>query len=121
MGAKKCTKCGKEKTLDDFHKRRAGSKGHSSHCKACRAKYYAENEGVRDRQRKHCEENADEIRARKARHRREDPDKAREDDARYRRQYPEKVKARKASRPLWMKPVHLQLLRELKFASQHST
>lgn len=33
---KKCTKCGKEKPLDNFHKDKASKDGHRGQCKECR-------------------------------------------------------------------------------------
>lgn len=96
MDTKKCTKCGEEKSLSDFHRRSANLDGRSSHCKVCRAKHYTGDEGVRDRWVKYYIENADRFRAQKIKCRKENPGKAREDDARYRGRYPERVKARRA-------------------------
>lgn len=33
---KTCTKCGVEKSLDDFHRRKTAKDGRSSHCRECR-------------------------------------------------------------------------------------
>lgn len=49
MTLKKCTKCGKEKELTDFHKRKRSSDGHKSSCKECSViakKDYFENNKV---------------------------------------------------------------------------
>jgi hypothetical protein len=44
---KKCTKCGIEKELDEFHKQKSAKDGHRFDCKSCaaksKAKWYAEN------------------------------------------------------------------------------
>ena len=40
---KKCTKCGIEKPLTEFHKEKAKKDGHRPNCKACSAEYYAQN------------------------------------------------------------------------------
>ena len=42
MQTKTCTKCGEEKALTEFHKRRTRKCGVSSHCKRCQHKYYKE-------------------------------------------------------------------------------
>jgi len=42
MKTKKCTKCGIEKPLTEFHKRSASKDGHCSRCRECRLKYMAE-------------------------------------------------------------------------------
>src|SRR6187549_2678679 len=33
---KRCSKCGEEKVLDEFHKKLTGSQGRQAYCKACR-------------------------------------------------------------------------------------
>lgn len=43
MKTKKCTKCGIEKPLTEFHKRSSSKDGHASQCKSCVAKYYAQH------------------------------------------------------------------------------
>lgn len=42
-GVKTCTKCGEEKSLDDFHRRKASKDGREASCKTCRQGYYQEN------------------------------------------------------------------------------
>ena len=40
--AKRCSKCGEEKPLDDFHKKTGSRDGKESCCKACKSKFYRE-------------------------------------------------------------------------------
>ncbi len=43
MNTKKCTKCGIETPLTEFHKRKASKDGYRSGCKACLSQYRAQN------------------------------------------------------------------------------
>ena len=40
---KKCTKCGIEKEISEFHKQKSGKHGRRNVCKLCRTKFYYEN------------------------------------------------------------------------------
>jgi|SRR5882672_551835 len=63
---KRCTKCGGEKPLDDFHRRKASKDGREHSCKQCKAVYYQANKKRTDARseawRKANPERANEIR-----------------------------------------------------------
>ncbi|GAH40943.1 unnamed protein product, partial [marine sediment metagenome] len=43
MQTKRCTKCGEEKPLTEFHKNKYNKDGLTYSCKACRQKQYLES------------------------------------------------------------------------------
>ena len=101
---KKCTKCGIEKPLTEFHKDKNKKDGHRSHCKSCikkycaenkekRAKYYAENKEKRAKWRA---ENKEKIAKSKAKWRAENKEKIAKYGAKFRAENPEKLAKRKA-------------------------
>ena len=59
---KKCTKCGIEKELDQYHKNKLGAFGRNSKCKECVKKYLLQNKDKIKKQRKHYrDKNKDKI------------------------------------------------------------
>ena len=78
---KKCTKCGIEKLLSEFHKDKTLKDGHRSECKTCRSQ-----QGVLYRQ-----ENKEKIAKKKALYRQQNKEKIAEWNARYRQQNKEKI------------------------------
>lgn len=67
---KRCSCCGEEKSLDQFHKRSSRPSGRASHCKECRKKkensrYIANRERIIRKQRKYNEKNRDVINAKR--------------------------------------------------------
>lgn len=56
--AKTCTKCGEEKSLEDFHKNKSRKDGLYFYCKACRREYYQKNkEAITQYQREYYQKN----------------------------------------------------------------
>ena len=99
--SKTCTKCGETKSLDDFHRDKAGAGGRRPDCKECvreyARRYYEENRDKRlEYKRRYREENRDKVREYARRYREESRDKVRE----YARRYYEenRDKARKSQR-----------------------
>lgn len=114
---KRCTKCGEDKPLGAFYKRKTGRGGVNSQCKACAAGYgqrwrkenpdrvavYRErqNDSLRAGQKRWRDRNPEKVRAmRKARNERLKADpaaraKARARDYRWRRENPEKFRAQR--------------------------
>lgn len=96
---KKCTKCGRELSLDQFYKRKykSGKMGIQSRCKDCAkaacSKWARDNPykisiiGIKWRK-----NNLEKVRAAAAEWRKNNPDKARETSAQYRKDNPEKIK-----------------------------
>ena len=89
---KKCTKCGIEKPLSEFHKKKAYKDGHRSVCKSCRkkegARYYQENkEKIAEYNARYRLENKEKI----ALYHQENKDKIAEHKARWRQKNKEKI------------------------------
>jgi len=101
---KKCTKCGIEKPLTEFHKDKNKKDGHRSHCKSCIKKYYAENKEKRakyyaenkEKRAKWRAENKEKIAKSKAKWRAENKEKIAKYGAKFRAENPEKLAKRKA-------------------------
>ena len=49
MGKKFCTKCQKEKPLDDFYKCNASKDGKARYCKECYRAFYLQDKELRER------------------------------------------------------------------------
>ena len=59
---KKCTKCGIDKELDQYHKNKLGAFGRNSKCKECVKKYFLENkEKIKKQQKHYRDKNKDKI------------------------------------------------------------
>jgi len=79
---KKCTKCGVEKPLTEFHNNKSGKDGKLAQCKACKAEYreqhYSNPDNVkirREGQKKYREDNKDLVRERNRKYKEKNPDK----------------------------------------------
>ena len=83
--SKTCTKCGETKSLDDFHRDKAGAGGRRPDCKEC----------VQEYARRHYEENRDKERERNRRYREENRDKVLEYGLRYYEENRDKERERK--------------------------
>lgn len=86
---KRCSGCGEEKSLSEFHKDRCKKDGHRGQCKVCRkacqARYYAENsEELRPTHARWYAENKDKMKAYYAEWRRNNPEKRRASEHRRR-------------------------------------
>ncbi len=79
-----CTKCGEEKSLEDFYKKTNAPDGRTSQCKTCVAKYA----------KTHREANPEKVKVRNAKWREENPEYM----TKWREENPEKVKATATAR-----------------------
>ena len=111
MMRKTCSRCDKEKPLDDFGKDRAKKDGHRSECKECAGEdyrqYHAKNHRIRNAQsrawyalnREYVRDRAGSVGNRKVNNakakawRLANPDKVRVQGLSYRRRYPERTRA----------------------------
>jgi hypothetical protein len=60
--SKKCSKCGIEKSLEEFSKDKSSKDGYISHCKECIKKYQEKNKDkIKEQRKKYKEENKDKI------------------------------------------------------------
>lgn len=100
MKKKVCTKCNKEKSLTEYHKKRDTKDGLMSACKECNCakskKYREENpEKIKAQRKKYYQENPEKEKARNKKWRKENPEKARAKSKKYREENKEKVRAYK--------------------------
>jgi len=140
-----CTKCGVEKPLDEFHKRKIGKFGRESRCKVCKAEHYQKNrERVLVRQRRYREanpgklqeqdrryyvKNRGRISEKKRQYREANPGKLRERARRYYEENLEKFAAKAAKRraaklnrtPAWADLDHIQQFYEARKAISDAT
>lgn len=90
IATKRCTECGEEKSLDDFHRNRRMKDGHVNQCKEC----------SRPRKRQYNRQNRDVLNAAHKRYEERNPDYVRRQRKKRKlnqqERYPEKVAARKA-------------------------
>ena len=96
---KKCTKCGIEKPLSEFHKHKNTKDGHRYDCKACRKHqqtlYYQQNkEKIAERKTLYYQENKDKFAERDALYYQENKEKIAERGARYYQENKEKIAER---------------------------
>lgn len=96
---KKCTKCGEEKELDEFHPRKDRKSGYQSWCKSCknnlgREAYRKDPEARREAARQWVKDNPEKNCEKVKRYYRQNPDIFRERARKYREQNSEKVKTR---------------------------
>ena len=87
---KRCSKCGEEKPVAEFHKKRSGKDGRQPHCKACRKVYAAAHSATYGPA--HRPETA--VRAR--RYRQRHPGRLRAAEARWQAKHPEALSAKHA-------------------------
>ena len=83
METKKCSKCGVEKALCEFDKRKGAKDGHRGDCKVCR----------RERHKIYAETNRELLSAQKAAWKQRNKEKVREQSKAYRERNKEKIKA----------------------------
>ena len=98
---KKCSKCGIEKPLTEFHKRKKSKDGHEYRCKTCKkqqhAEYYAQNK-ERINQQKAEYDARPEVKQRKAEYRAQNKEKIKQRKAEYyaRHEVKERIKQQRA-------------------------
>jgi len=84
METKRCTKCGEEKPITEFGRRKQSKDGYQSHCKQCRA----------EAQREWRKHNIDKERAYQNKCRRKHPEVHRESNRRYAKTHKNEINAR---------------------------
>ncbi|MGP5731233.1 HNH endonuclease [Arthrobacter rhombi] len=93
---KACTRCGEDKPLEDFHKRKRARDGHTSYCKACKR---LEAETYRDARREHDKAhraaNREQLNAQRRASYAASPNAARKRDKAYREANAEQIAVRK--------------------------
>ena len=90
---KKCSKCGTQKPLVEFHKDKTKKDGLDSNCKTCKAQYYVQNkEKIAEQQAQYYAENKE----KKARYYAENKEKLTEKNARYYVENKEKIAEQRA-------------------------
>jgi len=110
MQRKKCSRCGKVKSIEAFYKHKRYKNGYCSRCKVCmneinkiwrenNPEYYKEysknNLGkVREYKRKYYKNNEVKVKERSSEYRKNNPEKARKANKNWRKDNPEKVKER---------------------------
>ena len=94
---KKCTKCGRELPLDQFHKKKSGQLGLGAMCKDCvnaRASEFRRNNPgkIKAQKAKYYQDNKDKIKVANAKWQRNNPEKVSIRNARWRKNNPEKAR-----------------------------
>ena len=98
MKTKVCTKCGEEKELTEFYKKKGGKFGVTSSCKICdkadQAAYRKTNsEKIKARKAAYRKANPEKIKAKNSAYYKANPEKVKASQAEYRKANPEKTKA----------------------------
>lgn len=92
IGLKRCSKCGENRELGKFGKRKVSRDGLRSHCKACRKQYYEENkEKILERQGQYNGENKEKRAAYEKQWRYENKEKVTKQKNKWHREHKEKI------------------------------
>lgn len=92
-----CNKCGDEKTLDNFYKKKGSKDGYMNQCKECKIKYSktyrdTNKEKVQETKRKHYEKNKEEIKEKRMKYYYDNREEINERRREYGREYYQKSK-----------------------------
>jgi hypothetical protein len=94
--SKKCTKCGIEKSLEEFSKDKSSNDGYKCKCKECDKKYQEENkENIKEQKKKYYLENKESIDANNKKYREENKESRKEYDKKYYEENKEEINEQK--------------------------